>query len=345
MSKTPYFSVIVPAYNVQDVLEHGIKTLTEHQGDFEDYEIIVINDGSTDNTKLVAEKLASKDNKIKIINQENKGAGVARNVGVKNAKGEYIVFLDPDDYFSDNVLFENYQILKNYNDELNLLIYGYIIEKYKFENLITSTCKQLETKILETKEEFRQYFTEIVDNHFCNQIWTKIYKRQYLIDNKCQFNSYKQGEDLAFNIDVYMNLEKVLISNKIYYHYVRTEKETAMSVFNENQYDIDKKINNLFYKLVNYWSEEQKIDGIYRRNALNYYINTSQSFFSPKCKWNKKQKKLKIANMRREIKIQIPDMKLSDFKKKAHKIDYLAYLYFPNFLLYGYLGIRFKIMK
>lgn len=345
MSKTPYFSVIVPAYNVQDLLEHGIKTLTEHQGDFENYEIIVINDGSTDNTKLVAEKLASKDNKIKIINQENKGAGEARNVGVKNAKGEYIVFLDPDDYFSENVLFENYRILKTYNDELNLLIYGYIVENYKFEKLITSTCKQLETKILETKEEFRQYFTEIVDNHFCNQIWTKIYKRQYLIDNKCQFNSYKQGEDLAFNIDVYMNLEKVLISNKIYYHYVRTEKETAMSVFNENQYDIDKKINDLFYKLVNHWSGNQQIKKIYRRNVLNYYINTSQSFFSPKCNWEKKEKKEKIKIMRKKLKTEVTQNNISDFRKLTHKIDYIAYQIFPISVFCGYLQLRFKFMN
>ena len=90
-------SIIIPAYNAGKFIENTLKKL-EHQS-FKNFEILIVNDGSTDDTQLVVENFMSKTIlNIKLINQENKGEGEARNMGLKYANGEYILFLDADDY-------------------------------------------------------------------------------------------------------------------------------------------------------------------------------------------------------------------------------------------------------
>ena len=94
------FSIIIPAYNVADYLEKCVKSVLIQE--FKDYEILIINDGSTDATAIVADKLSVENtNKVRVLNQTNGGASKARNTGIESARGEYLLFLDGDDFWSD----------------------------------------------------------------------------------------------------------------------------------------------------------------------------------------------------------------------------------------------------
>ena len=102
----PAISVIVPAYNAEKTLNKCLDSILGQT--LVDIEIIVVNDGSTDSTQTIVEGYMSSDNRIKLINQENKGLGAARNVGLDNATGKYISFIDSDDWISKNFLYSLY---------------------------------------------------------------------------------------------------------------------------------------------------------------------------------------------------------------------------------------------
>ena len=106
------FSIIIPCYNVEKFVQKCTESIVMQQGF--DFEMIMINDGSKDNTQQVLENLAVKDNRIKIINQENKGLSGARNTGIEAARGELLMFVDADDWLEPNA-FE--LISKNFNKE------------------------------------------------------------------------------------------------------------------------------------------------------------------------------------------------------------------------------------
>ena len=106
-------SVVIPVYNVEGYLEECLDSVINQT--LEDIEIICINDGSTDNSLEILEEYAKKDNRIKILNQENQGISATRNNGLKICKGKYICFLDSDDYLELNALMETYDISEKYS--------------------------------------------------------------------------------------------------------------------------------------------------------------------------------------------------------------------------------------
>ena len=109
-------SIIVPVYNVEDWIDHCMESVVKQT--FCDFEVILVNDGSTDNSKHKCENWAQKDNRIRVITKDNEGPSVARNTGIINAKGEYLVFLDADDWLNENFLLHMYQKAISENAEM-----------------------------------------------------------------------------------------------------------------------------------------------------------------------------------------------------------------------------------
>ena len=112
----PKVSIIVPAYNAENYIEKCILSLTKQT--LKEIEIIVVNDGSIDNTSSILSAIANKDSRIKIINQENKKQGAARNRGLEIAQGEYIIFVDSDDEIELNYCEELYNTAQKYNADI-----------------------------------------------------------------------------------------------------------------------------------------------------------------------------------------------------------------------------------
>ncbi|WP_196793338.1 glycosyltransferase family A protein [Aerococcus sp. Group 1] len=115
----------MPVYNVENYLKRSINSILNQ--DFQDWELIIVNDGSKDNSREICEEFANRDNRIKLINQKNQGSGVAREKALENAKGDYIVFIDPDDFTADNSLTEINAIIDNYKKRL--ILYFVVITK------------------------------------------------------------------------------------------------------------------------------------------------------------------------------------------------------------------------
>ena len=116
MEKKPLISVITPAYNAQKTLAKAVNSVIAQK--FKDWQLIIVNDGSKDNTKEIAEQFAKQDSRIKVITQKNGGRSAARNAGLKAATGDYIAFLDADDCFLPNTLQDLFCAVQKNNSDL-----------------------------------------------------------------------------------------------------------------------------------------------------------------------------------------------------------------------------------
>lgn len=211
------FSIIVPVYNVEKYIEKCLSSI-KRQINFKDYEVVVINDGSKDRSEEIVKQFCGKYDNFKLINQKNGGLSDARNTGIKNAKGDYIIFLDGDDYFSDNALYKLSQEIKQNN-------YPDII--YTFYTMVEENQKKVKHNYfsqvgkLYASNEFMKY--ELMHRWLPIAACFGIYKRTLLIDNDLMFYKGILHEDERWSPIVLLKSQTVYTSDCDFYHYVRHE--------------------------------------------------------------------------------------------------------------------------
>lgn len=204
----PTISVIVPVYNTQKFLEKCLESIINQT--FKDIEIICINDGSTDNSMSILNDYSEKDSRIKIINQKNAGLSCARNTGINNAKGEYIGFVDSDDWIDLDFFEKLYNAAKNYDADIaSAGIKRVRSYKWKYH--------------LKIKEE---EVTENTDRKFvlCDvpekcYVWNKIYRLEKIKQFSLYFEAGIYFEDRCFTCEALSKLKRLVVVPDTYYNY------------------------------------------------------------------------------------------------------------------------------
>lgn len=208
-------SIVVPVYNVEKYLKRCIDSLKSQT--YNNIEILLVNDGSTDTSLSICEKEAIDDNRIKVISQKNGGLSDARNTGINNATGEYICFVDSDDFVNEyyvQLLFEN---LLETNSDISVCNYMYIDENDKTWMRKEKNNKEYSNidavkDVLSTKQD-----TEVM-------AWNKLYKKELFTKNNIYFPKGKIHEDNFTTYKLYYYANKIsLINDKLYYYYQRTD--------------------------------------------------------------------------------------------------------------------------
>lgn len=217
----PILSIIVPVYNVERYLSKCIDSLL-HQGlATGEYEIILVNDGSKDNSQYVCENYVKANPNVYLYNKENGGVSSARNLGLEHATGEYVVFIDADDYLINNAY--SYIFNSLVNKDVDIIRYWSTIV-----NEETPDNNDYKGKILfkGTGHEFiKKYGLET----FCV---TSIYRRSYLLKNKIQFKKYRIGEDFLFSSSVLLTNPSIVSTSCNIYRYVK-HPNTATTIRNK----------------------------------------------------------------------------------------------------------------
>lgn len=224
-------SVIVPVYNVEEYLEECLESI-RHQT-FTDIEVILVNDGSIDSSRQICERYCEKDNRFKLINQENQGQSVARNRGVKESIGEYIMFVDSDDVINTSVL----EVLLPYmKTDVDMVECRSSINKEEFFLNRTSTI------VFEgnAKEAILNCIA-IKEVKFC--AFTKLYRRE--IVEKIPFLEGYIYEDVFTGINYLKYIRKIIVVDFIGYYYRIRPNSTMTKPFNEKDLDIFKVGNQL----------------------------------------------------------------------------------------------------
>lgn len=184
----PMLTIAIPVYNVSQYVEKCIRSCYNQDVPVSDYEIVIVNDGSKDNSLQICEKLQKEFPSLKIITQKNKGLSGARNTGLVHAQGEYIWFVDSDDWIEENCLGEIFSLLRLYKSDIFWLGHDVIVNNSSYRKFIP-------TKITNPISG-EEMFTNHLNNLF--YIWKFIYRTDFLIENELKFFEGILYEDLEF---------------------------------------------------------------------------------------------------------------------------------------------------
>ena len=311
-------SIIVPIYNVVDYLEKCINSITSQT--YSNLEIILVNDGSTDNSAEICERIASLDKRIILLNKENGGLSDARNCGLKKATGKYVMFIDSDDFIEKDMVEFLYKNMINYNAEISVcgfyFYYGSEKEEVRYENVsndyyIELTPREAMLKLVNSNNSFRM-----------NAV-NKMYLRG-LFDN-VKFPYKKIYEDVGTTYKVILKSKKIVYSSVPKYHYFqRPNSITKTYVFDEKERNRIEMANNMCNDVLSVYNDEE-IKSAMENFCVSQYIAVLNIMIKSK-KYDKK--------LIKETKEVIKRNKKNIYKtcSKKQKIQYTLCLL--NFNLY-----------
>lgn len=278
-----FFSVILPVYNVEKYLAECMESILKQT--YEDYEVILVNDGSKDNSGSLCDGYAKRDERVRVIHKANGGASDTRNVGLENARGEYVVYVDSDDYItSDTFLAELAEEIQKSGSDIVL---------YKFTKLYDETGKmdKCEFSLDFVQGDTDSMLVELVRRDaYYGMAWIKAFKRTLATDNGVIFDVNLVCEDMDWYFKLIMNAKTITAIDKSYIAYRQRSGSTTSTV----------KLRNLedFVLTLEKWSEEIKNADISdnKRKALNgalakYYSNMLVVYARLKDKKKKEYKK------------------------------------------------------
>lgn len=223
--KQSKISILVPIYNAEKFLGDCLTSIISQS--YINIEIILINDGSADNSLSIAKKFASKDSRIKIINQKNAGVSAARNAGLDQASGEYVLFIDSDDYLPDTQVIN--KIHAATLKKGSVVMYNIIYEGKK-------TNYPLDEEVY-SGSDLNNFLFEMIKNEHFNSPCNKLYRKEILDKHAMRFNEkIKIGEDLLFNIEYFKHCNSVYYLNDNLYFYRTSNISSATSTYKKNKY-------------------------------------------------------------------------------------------------------------
>lgn len=242
----PKISIIVPVYKVEKYLERCVDSIINQT--LKNIEIILVDDGSPDHSGDICDEYAKQDNRIKVIHQKNGGISKARNAGMDIATGEYIGFVDSDDYI-EPLMYEKMYGIANFND-LDLCICNYY-EEYEHTNIIKAIKIKNNDEILFNKREVFEYIIRpFYNGELGGYVWNKIYKRNIINDNKIRFvNGLVLYEDNIFFLELLTCINSAAYLNLELIHYMRNN-QSICSTFNLKKYEYMVEMYNARTKVI-----------------------------------------------------------------------------------------------
>lgn len=324
-------SIIIPAYNIEKYIERSI--LSCIQQSFKNIEIIVINDASTDNTLQIINKMKVKDNRIKVINKKkNQGCIEARKSGFEIAKGEYIMFVDGDDYIDDieaiDILYKNAK-KKNYD----IVCYKFFVEDK------SDKVKAWKTEFIFNDDD--NMLDLLFQRKINYSLWSKFIRKEFIKENRIEFpRNFSYGEDVAFSYSLAMYNPRFIILNEYLYNYCRRSDSLDSSI-NEKTYEITKALqfikeqlqkNNLYYKY------KEEFD--YLSFIQAYYIRKDYIFR------NKNKISKDIYKSWKNLKIKI-NIKNNKFYRKQYEKDTMKAIILEEIFKKSYISgyLYYKIRR
>lgn len=294
-----FFSVILPIYNVEKYLEECVDSILSQT--FTDFELILVDDGSKDSSPAICDEYAKKDERIKVIHKPNGGLSDARNAGTAQAKGEYIIYIDSDDYITSE------KFLKDVHDKAVATDSDIVL--YKFSKFFDNTKKldncTFTLDFVESITDPDELLNELVKRDaYYGMAWIKAFRREIAIKNNIEFEKGLLGEDMDWYFGLILCSDKVSAIDKSYIAYRQREGSITTSLKLKNLTDFvyilekwsekiknadisDSKKNALMGALAKYYSnmlityvrvkDSQKKECVKRIKALSYLLDYSKS--------------------------------------------------------------------
>lgn len=322
-------SIIMPVYNVEKYLERALNSVINQT--YTNLEIILINDGSNDNSGVLCEEMAKKDRRIKVIHQENSGVAMARNIGLKNATGKYIGFVDPDDVISNKM----YEILYKaiMDNDSNIATCNYVT----FMKEIPKFDEFYKAEVLTNDEAIKEIMKDKKVTSYC---WDKLFDIELFKD--IEFPNVKSFEDAGTIFKLFLKVDKAVhVDMNLYGYYIRDNSITGEY---NMKYIMD------FAKIVKY-----RYDILLKEKpSLCEYVNLNRVNFSTRCFLDiAKHKKIKVLNNKSFKEMLYEELEIAKKlntreirKLNTKKLNLLnRILFFNPYLFYFIMKIYFQVKK
>lgn len=302
------FSIIIPVYNVEKFLDKCLQTVC--QMNLENKEIILINDGSTDNSKDILQKYKEKNTKnIKIISQKNQGISKARNVGMESSTGEYILFIDSDDFIDPK---ETEKILNEaYEAKVDILI-GNFYEYFSDENIVEKPF--IKSSLDEIYNGMKVFEYSDKEKYFSDVVWNKVYRKKFLMDNNLFFKEKLLHEDTLFTLKAFYYAKKIkYFMGKPFYYYRQNNMNSIMKTKTQKNYE---HILYIIQELLDFIEDKKINDKYFNKSVSGLYLQVvSDGKFK-----NKKLFK-RVLKLRHLLKRKIKLIKSIFYSRKYEELE------------------------
>ncbi len=286
-------SVIMPVYNVENYIRKCLDSLLAQS--FKQWELIAVDDGSPDKSGEICDEYAKNDSRITVIHKENGGAPSARNTAIERARGEYLYFMDSDDWAEPEMLEDMYNKAKQ--TDAQLVVAGYYIDTYYSDTQFYSQSQSLPSRDFKSRSEFREYAYKMFDKNLLYTPWNKLYQRKYIIDNNIRFkNTF--WDDFPFNLDVVRDVERVALMENRYYHFMRARSDSETAKHRSDMYEKREQEHGWMLSLYMHWGidDEASREMIFRR-YIERVVGCIENVTNPACPLSEREKNEQISKM------------------------------------------------
>ena len=299
-------SIVMPVFNSEKYLANCLESIMAQT--FKDFELICVNDGSTDNSLNILNNFKKKyENSIKIINQNNQGAGASRNNGFKAVKSETCIFLDSDDYFECDFLEKMYEKYSETKADIVICRYNVILPDNKFH----AVCQGIKENMIPEKEIFsKDDIPQYIFNFTNKAPWNKLYRTEFIRKNDLKFDNIKHSNDVFFTLSSLYIAQKIALvkNNLVTYRFLHNGATTLQRSKTPEIFTFE-----IFNKLKKYIVQNGNLTKNIEKSYYNAYLDCIM-YHLGFIKKNERKTFLK------KIKENVPLMQLED--------TYIPYIYY-----------------
>ncbi len=286
-------TAIMPVYGVEKFVGKCIESLQAQT--FQDWELIAVDDGTPDRSGEICDAYAAKDPRITVIHKENGGAPSARNVAIPKAKGEYLYFVDSDDWAEPTMFEDMYRAATENNAQL--VVAGYYIDTYYSDTEYYTQQQVLPAKVFASQQEFRENAYKMFDKNLLYTPWNKLFSKQYILDNDIRFRQ-TFWDDFPFNLDVMRNVERVVLMDGMYYHFMRARSDSETAKYRSDMYEKREEENRWMQELYAYWNiHDDASQEMISRRYIERVVGCIENVTNSACTLSRKEKKEQIKMM------------------------------------------------
>lgn len=283
-------SVIMPVYKVEQFVGRAIESILNQT--LNEFEFLIVDDGTPDRSGIICDEYAAKDNRITVIHKENGGAPSARNVAIDIARGKYMYFLDSDDWTDPTMLQDMYLLAEE--NQAQLVVTGFYIDTYYDDTHFISANIFEKNATYTSKEDFRNAAYKLFDNNLLYTPWNKLYLTSYIMEHGLKFPQ-TLWDDFPFNLSVLRNIERVCVSDRQYYHFIRARAESETAKYNKNMYEKREEEHQWMLDIYNYWKVSDKSSKeMLARRYLERVVGCVENVTNKNCLLSVQDKKKEI---------------------------------------------------
>ncbi len=304
----PDITIIMPVYKVEKFVARAIESILSQS--FSNFEFLVVDDGSPDKSAEIVMRYALLDPRIRLIRQQNAGAPTARNRALRMAQGRYVYFMDSDDWAEKTMLEDMYRLAEAH--DLQEVVAGFYIDTYYDSERYVSACVFQPDQVFGSQREFRENAYRLFDQNLLYTPWNKLFLTEYLRENQIEFPD-TFWDDFPFNLRVLQNVERVGVTSKMYYHFIRARAESETARYRGNMYEKREEEHRWMLDLYKSWHvhDAASMEFIYRR-YIERVVGCVENMAGPDCtlslseKLGRTRKMICSGEARRALKLSRP---------------------------------------